>query len=157
MATIANGQKFLTSAPEVNTTYGGSTSLKELNTWYTMQDINNTVKPYKSLIVSNLSFAAGNILGYTVLENTMGPFTLTTYNNVLIVTFENYIDVNVTPGKVYLNPVYTFSGSIGMYCDLEESGIFSGSGTVYFYYNEIPSGTGAPYCDNCQFEIRVYN
>jgi len=157
MATIANGQKFLTSAPEVNTTYGGSTSLKELNTWYTMQDINNTVKPYKSIIVSNLSFAAGNILGYTVLENTMGPFTLTTYNNALVVTFENYIDVNVTPGKVYLNPVYTFSGSIGMYCDLEESGIFSGYGTVTFIYADSFSGEGVDYSDSSQFEIRVYN
>jgi hypothetical protein len=47
MAIIPEGQKILTSAPEVNTTYGGSASLKALNTWYTMQDIANTVQPYK--------------------------------------------------------------------------------------------------------------
>jgi hypothetical protein len=47
MATIPNGQKILTSAPEVNTTYGGSASLQALNTWYTMGDISNTVRPYK--------------------------------------------------------------------------------------------------------------
>jgi len=47
MATIPNNQKILTSAPEVNTTYGGPTSLQALNTWYTMEDIANTVRPYK--------------------------------------------------------------------------------------------------------------
>ena len=43
MATIPNTQKILTSSADVNTTYGGSTALKELNTWYTMQDIIDTV------------------------------------------------------------------------------------------------------------------
>ena len=47
MATIPSGQKILTSAPEVNTNYGGPASLQALNTWYTMEDISNTVKPYK--------------------------------------------------------------------------------------------------------------
>jgi hypothetical protein len=47
MAIIPNGQKISTSAPEVNTIYGGSASLKALNTWYTMEDISNTVRPYK--------------------------------------------------------------------------------------------------------------
>ena len=47
MATIPNGQKILTSAPEVNTTYGGPASLQTLNTWYTMEDISSTVMPYK--------------------------------------------------------------------------------------------------------------
>ncbi len=47
MATIPSGQKILTSAPEVNTNYGGPASLQVLNTWYTMEDISNTVKPYK--------------------------------------------------------------------------------------------------------------
>jgi hypothetical protein len=47
MAIIPNGQKISTSAPEVNTIYGGSASLKALNTWYTMEDISDTVRPYK--------------------------------------------------------------------------------------------------------------
>jgi hypothetical protein len=47
MATVPSTQKILTSSEAVNTTYGGSQALKELNTWYTMEDISNTVKPYK--------------------------------------------------------------------------------------------------------------
>jgi hypothetical protein len=47
MAIIPSTQKILTSNEAVNTTYGGSQALKELNTWYTMEDISNTVKPYK--------------------------------------------------------------------------------------------------------------
>ena len=44
MATIPAGQKILTTAASVNTTYGGSDALKALNTWYTMQDIVDTVE-----------------------------------------------------------------------------------------------------------------
>jgi hypothetical protein len=43
MATIPNAQKILTSSADVDTTYGGPASLKEMNTWYTMQDIIDTV------------------------------------------------------------------------------------------------------------------
>jgi hypothetical protein len=47
MAIIPNGQKIFTAAPEVNTNYGGPASLQALNAWYTMEDISNTVRPYK--------------------------------------------------------------------------------------------------------------
>lgn len=43
MATIPDGQKILTTAANVNTTYGGSDALKALNTWYTISDIVETV------------------------------------------------------------------------------------------------------------------
>ena len=43
MAIIPNGQKILTTASEVNTAYGGPASLKDLSTWYTMQDIIDSV------------------------------------------------------------------------------------------------------------------
>lgn len=43
MAIIPQGQKILTTAPEVNTNYGGSASLKALNTWYTIDDIVQSV------------------------------------------------------------------------------------------------------------------
>ena len=59
MAIIPEGQKILTSAPEVNTTYGGPDSLKALNTWYTMQDIANTVQPYK-VFTALLKQSGGN-------------------------------------------------------------------------------------------------
>ncbi len=86
MATIPNNQKILTSAPEVNTTYGGPASLQALNTWYTMEDIANTVRPYKvytalltqtggddQLILEDEPLAIG--VTYQIDDPTGGDFT----------------------------------------------------------------------------------
>jgi hypothetical protein len=61
MAIIPDGQKILTTAAEVNTTYGGSASLKALNTWYTMGDIADSV-----------SVSQGEEVVYTVSGGTSG-------------------------------------------------------------------------------------
>jgi hypothetical protein len=61
MATIPDGQKILTTAASVNTTYGGSDALKALNTWYTMEDIVETV-----------NVAQGEEVSYTVSGGTSG-------------------------------------------------------------------------------------
>jgi len=61
MAIIPEGQKILTTAAEVNTTYGGSASLKALNTWYTMGDI-----------VDSVSVSQGEEVVYTVSGGTSG-------------------------------------------------------------------------------------
>lgn len=47
MATIPNSQKTFSVNEGVNTVYGGSASMKALSQWYTMQDITDTVRPYK--------------------------------------------------------------------------------------------------------------
>lgn len=47
MAVIPNSQKTFSVNEGVNTTYGGSASMKALSQWYTMQDITDTVRPYQ--------------------------------------------------------------------------------------------------------------
>jgi hypothetical protein len=47
MAIIPNSQKTFSVNEGVNTVYGGSASMKALSQWYTMQDITDTVRPYK--------------------------------------------------------------------------------------------------------------
>jgi hypothetical protein len=47
MATIPNSQKTFSVNEGVNTVYGGSASMKALSQWYTMQDITDTIRPYK--------------------------------------------------------------------------------------------------------------
>ena len=76
MATIPDGQKILTTAASVNTTYGGSDALKALNTWYTMQDVIDTVRPYKvySALLNQSGTSAPEAL---VTENTIGSMTIT--------------------------------------------------------------------------------
>jgi hypothetical protein len=47
MATIPNSQKTFSFNEGANTTYSGSASMKALSKWYTMQDITDTIRPYK--------------------------------------------------------------------------------------------------------------
>lgn len=47
MATIPNEEKVFMVSNGTNTTYSGSASLKAMQEWYTMQDVTDTVKPYK--------------------------------------------------------------------------------------------------------------
>lgn len=55
MATIPTTQKILTSSADVDTTYGGPASLKEMNAWYTMQDIVDTVNLDNGLSTDELA------------------------------------------------------------------------------------------------------
>ena len=45
--TIPNEEKVFMVSKSTNTTYSGSASLKAMQEWYTMEDVANTVKPYK--------------------------------------------------------------------------------------------------------------
>jgi len=47
MAIIPNDEKVFMVSNTTNTTYSGSQALKDMNEWYTMEDIKNTVLPYK--------------------------------------------------------------------------------------------------------------
>jgi len=47
MAIIPADEKVFMVSKSTNTTYSGSASLKAMQEWYTMQDVSNTIKPYK--------------------------------------------------------------------------------------------------------------
>jgi hypothetical protein len=47
MAIIPAQDKVFMVSNSTNTTYGGSAALQAMNQWYTMEDVSNTVKPYK--------------------------------------------------------------------------------------------------------------
>jgi hypothetical protein len=47
MAIIPAQEKVFMVSNDTNTTYGGSDALQAMNQWYTMEDVSNTVKPYK--------------------------------------------------------------------------------------------------------------
>jgi len=47
MAIIPQEEKVFMVSNSTNTTYSGSAALKAMQQWYTMQDVTDTVKPYK--------------------------------------------------------------------------------------------------------------
>jgi hypothetical protein len=82
MAPIPAGQKILTSAPEVNTTYGGPESLKNLNTWYTLDELRG-YKSYTALLTQSgegepTSISSGELVigrTYTISSGAIRPHT----------------------------------------------------------------------------------
>jgi hypothetical protein len=157
MATIPTTQKILTSSADVDTTYGGSASLKEMNTWYTMQDITDTVKPYKSLILTNVGYGFGSGINYGIVENTFdGDITVSADASTnLVVEIEELVGVNVDLNKLYVTSQDTFSAFPIFGPNLEESGVDSGSGHVLFTARDL-TGTVTG-IDRGQLEIRLYN
>ena len=101
MATIPNSQKTFSVNEGVNTVYGGSASMKALSQWYTMQDITDTVRPYKV---------------YTALLTQSGGDSIGTKNNgSLSIGFTYYISLieDETPGD-FMN-VGAPSNDVGTY------------------------------------------
>ena len=76
MAIIPTDEKVFMVSNGTNTTYGGSAALKAMQQWYTMEDVTNTVRPYKvySAFISQNGTSAPTAV---VNENTIGTMTIT--------------------------------------------------------------------------------
>ena len=60
--TIPADEKVFMVSKTTNTTYSGSAALKAMNEWYTMDDVTNTVRPYK-VYTALLTQSGGNTDG----------------------------------------------------------------------------------------------
>ena len=76
MAIIPQEEKVFMVSNSTNTTYSGSAALKAMQQWYTMQDVTDTIKPYK-VYTALLTQEGENAPVATVLENTLGEIVWT--------------------------------------------------------------------------------
>mgnify|MGYP003652414124 CR=1 FL=1 len=149
MAIIPNGQKILTSAAEVNTTYSGPASLQALNTWYTMDDISNTVRPYKV---------------YTALLNQSGT------SDPVAIVLENTLNNENLEFRRDAVGVYNIRGGNGFTTDKTALFITSNNSDIKETFQILYSDTNNLYIytknsgnsaddllQNTTIEIRVYN
>lgn len=150
MATIPNTQKILTSSADVDTTYGGPDSLKEMNTWYTMQDIIDTVgsgpvSNYKKFVITNLAFGSGEIFSSNIVENDFTALTVTCGGDQFYINCAEFVDTE----RLYIVCQQTFNASNEpVYPLLEESG---SGGYIIF---KTPDGSAV---EKCNIEVRLYN
>jgi len=72
--TIPNEEKVFLVSKSTNTTYSGSAALKAMSEWYTMEDVSNTVKPYK-VFTALLTQSGGDATGY-ITSTTIAPFVI---------------------------------------------------------------------------------
>jgi hypothetical protein len=152
MSIIPNGQKIFTAAPEVNTNYGGPASLQALNAWYTMEDISNTVRPYKvyTALVSQNSGSAPEV--NVVLQDTINEtFTFTYINqgsyqiSSPIFNPENFLKISITLSQSVEQRVVSIQSNT-----LE-------SGYVSISCQGLPVGVADDGIYFATLEIRVYN
>jgi hypothetical protein len=142
MAIIPADEKVFMVDKRTNTIYGGSQSLQDMQQWYTMQDVTDSVRPYK-VYTALLTQTGENAPVATVLENTIGDISFTyesagsytiNSNRLFTVnkTWVQNIMLNVTPDVVAFNPVN--GNNIGIVCSSGDDGLL-----------------------NTPIEIRVYN
>ena len=74
MAIIPQEEKVFMVSNGTNTTYSGSAALKAMQQWYTMQDVTDSIRPYK-VYTALLTQSGTNAPVATVLENTLGEVT----------------------------------------------------------------------------------
>ena len=160
MATIPNSQKILTSSADVDTTYGGPASLKEMNTWYTMQDVADSVQPYKvftALLTQNGTNAPVAIVLQNTLEGTISFHYLGEGNYVVV----NSIPWDQTKTTFQLEQAFAdFGGFVPSFVPITGGGktflTFSNTGTAGSVPpNILPPSNGVLY--RSLVEIRVYN
>ena len=125
MATVPSTQKILTSNEAVNTTYGGSQALKELNTWYTMEDISNTVKPYEVFTALLTQSGGDNAVGVSGEEGII---------NIGV----TYL-INENPNNDDLTIYGALNNEVGTYFIANQTGILNYTDSLMLLYD-----TGAP-------------
>lgn len=74
--TIPNDEKVFMVSKSTNTIYSGSAALKAMNDWYTMEDVSNTVRPYK-VFTALLTQSGGDNLQTVYIGTDYGPDKLT--------------------------------------------------------------------------------
>jgi hypothetical protein len=171
MAIIPNDEKVFMVSNTTNTTYSGSQALKDMNEWYTMEDVKNTVLPYK-VYTALLTQSGEGDPGATVFENTtniIGSFERWTDGRYLL----NFTS-STTIDKFFIPNSGTYQDTAGVAMPLYDGSAIVGYVTLapYFIdsttitkliidcndssgkYTDLSNliGTGGVY-----IEIRVYN
>lgn len=72
MAIIPAEEKVFMVSNSTNTTYSGSAALKAMQQWYTMEDVTNTVRPYKVYTALLTQSGGDNVQSITSGELTIG-------------------------------------------------------------------------------------
>jgi hypothetical protein len=88
MAIIPNDEKVFMVSNTTNTTYSGSQAMKDMNEWYTMEDVKNTVIPYKV---------------YTALLTQSGADDPSDLNTGSLIIGVTYRIIDTSPGMDFTN------------------------------------------------------
>jgi hypothetical protein len=74
MAIIPADEKVFMVDKRTNTTYGGSKALQDMQQWYTMQDVSDSIQPYK-VFTASLTQSGGDATEY-ITSAAIAPFVI---------------------------------------------------------------------------------
>jgi hypothetical protein len=165
MAIIPNDEKVFMVSNTTNTTYSGSQALKDMNEWYTMEDVKNTVLPYK-VYTALVTQSGTDAPVATVLENTLGVITLqrNELGDYSILSDNLFLD-----GKTFMPQSFSFDAEQSVIPYADDSSInghysfwktSEGDIKIFMYNNtgtfvEWSTALGTSF--ELPIEIRVYN
>jgi hypothetical protein len=141
MAIIPNDEKVFMVSNTTNTTYSGSQALKDMNEWYTMEDVKNTVLPYKvyTALLTQIgeddpdSLTSGAVtkgVTYTIAGTGVGDFT-----NVGAPSNQegtSFVAINNDVPNDYGNGGLSFNGGAPVVTVLENT-----IGNIWFTYQDV--------------------
>ena len=147
MAIIPAEEKVFMVNKSTNTTYSGSAALKAMQQWYTMQDITDSVLPYKSY-VALLQIANGEVVLISELENSISETATLSLGGA-------GIEINFGNSNVVANKLIGFCYSGGDAEDSIQSWLvnFLSSSAVRL----VDPGTPQPLYNLIRVDIKVYN
>ena len=118
MAIIPADEKVFMASNGTNTTYGGSAALQAMQQWYTMEDVTNTVRPYK-VFTALLTQSGGDSESYVYIGGlaTIGVTYTITANDDDLADFTNIGAPNNNIGTKFI-ATGTTPASWGDYAEL---------------------------------------
>lgn len=119
--------------------------------------VGDTLRSYKVLTINNINFSGLTLNDYFVLENTIGPFTISMFNeNTIKITFTDYVDSGINIYKFYATSQQVFAAGYSVFQpNLEESNLELGY--ILFKNAEIGGDQLPISLDRGNLEIRIYN
>ncbi len=152
MAIIPADEKVFMVDKRTNTTYGGSQALQDMQQWYTMQDVTDSIQPYK-VYTALLNQEGETNPTAIVLQNTLGDITFfrSSAGRYAIGSF-NLFDENKTFITIQQLRLNGFDEQVGYF----DAKYFSAAQISLDTYFET-GGYSDEMMVNVPIEIRVYN
>jgi hypothetical protein len=152
MAIIPADEKVFMVDKRTNTTYGGSQALQNMQQWYTMQDVSDSIQPYK-VYTALLNQEGETNPTAIVLQNTLGNITFFRSDaGRYSILGDNLFDEDKTFITIQQLRLNGFEEEVG-YFDAKYFSVGQISLDTYFETGGYSDGM----MTNVPIEIRVYN
>ena len=155
MAIIPADEKVFMVDKRTNTTYGGSKALQDMQQWYTMQDVSDSIQPYK-VYTALLTQTGTDAPVATILQNTLGGTPVWSRSGVgtYAITLAGAFPINKTVCFLTIENNYSDGRILG---SINYSGAPNANVRGFVIQNATTNSNTDELAALSCIEIRVYN